>query len=129
MIDQLIESEARLSAFLDASPFGIMVVDQTFHIVYVNKATCLVSGYSAVELIGQHMYILMPKEQRKGHVKHEKAYLENPYILDRVGERNTRPRILHRDGSQIPVELSVAPVNFEGQKLFYASIRQLEVRK
>lgn len=126
MIEELIEKEERYEIFLNASPFGIMVVDQTFHIVFVNKATEKLSGYSASELLGEHMHILMPESDRKGHVKHEIEYLKRPFILDRIGNHGARPRLLHKNGEEIPVELSLAPVNLDGKKLFYASIRLLE---
>lgn len=125
MIDILIEREEKYEIFLHASPFGIMVVDKTFHIVFVNKVVETLSGWKMSELLGKHMYILMPERTRVGHHVHEKQYLARPFVLERINddENLPRPTILRKDGTEVPVELSVAPVEVQGQTLFYASVR------
>lgn len=123
MIDELIESEQKYETFLNSSPWGILVVDQTFHIVFANKRLELMSGYSVKEMRGQHLHMLMPKEDRKVHVKHEKEYVKNPH--ERQGNHGLKPRILHRDGHIIPVEISLSPTKIDGKTFFFASIRSI----
>lgn len=124
MIEELIEREQRYEVFLNASPWGILVVDQTFHIVYINRTLERMSGYSVSELAGQHLHTLLPKEDRKTHAKHEKAYVKNPY--DRQGNHGLKPRLLCKDGDIKPVEISISPTRIDGKSFFFASIRPLE---
>lgn len=124
MIEELIEREQRYEVFLNASPWGILVVDQTFHIVYINRTLERMSGYSVSELQGQHMHTLMPKDDRKVHTQREKEYIKSPY--DRQGNHGLRPRILCKDGGIVPIEVSISPTRIEGKAFFFASIRPLE---
>lgn len=123
MIDELLDREERYEVFLNASPWGILVVDQTFHIVFLNKAFETMSGYNLLELTGQHLHKIMPKEQRKKHVKHEKAYVKNP--VDRMGNHGFKPLILTKDGKEVPVEISLSPTRIKGKQFFFASIREI----
>lgn len=124
MIEELMDREQKYQIFLDASPWGILVVDQTFHIVFINKTFERMSGYSVGELVGQHLHVVMPKEDRKIHEKHEKTYVVNP--VDRVGNHGLNPRILCKNGSIVDVEISLSPTRIEGKGFFFASIRYRE---
>lgn len=122
MIEELMDREQRYQIFLDASPWGILVVDQTFHIVYVNKTFERMSGYAVGELSGKHLHFVMPKEDHKIHEKHERKYLQNP--VDRVGNHGLNPRILCKSGAIVEVEISISPTRIEGKGFFFASIRE-----
>lgn len=124
MIEQLIDREEQFDAFLNASPWGIVVVDVTFHIVYANRRFCELSGYDRRDLLGQHIQFVMPKEDRKKHTKHEKAYVKAPH--HRTGNHGLKPRILTKDGRLIDVEISIAPTRVQGQRMFFASIREID---
>lgn len=124
MIEELIDREEQFDAFLNAPPWGILVVDVTFHIVYANKKLCEISRYEKADLIGQHVQFLIPKEDRKKHTKHEKAYVKNPH--NRTGNHGLKPRILRKDGSLVDVEISISPTRVHGQRMFFASIREID---
>lgn len=124
MIEELIDREEQYDAFLAASPWGILVVDITFHIVYANKRLLDMTGYSFRELIGQHLHMIMPKEDRKMHVKHEKEYIKQPH--HRTGNHGLRPRVLRKDGTVFDVEISISPTVVRGRKMFFASVRELD---
>jgi PAS domain S-box-containing protein len=124
MIDELLDREERYEVFLNASPWGILVVDQTFHIVYINKTLERMSGYSISELIGEHVHKLMPKPIRKAHVKHEKEYVKNP--VERIGNHGFKPMLLTKSGHETPVEISLSPTRIQGKAFFFASIRELQ---
>lgn len=124
MIEDLMESEQRHRIFLDASPWGILVVDKTFHIVYVNRTFERMSGYAVGEVTGQHLHMVMPKSDHKVHEKHEKAYVLNP--VDRVGNHGLNPRLLCKSGNILDVEISISPTKIEGKDFFFASIREKE---
>jgi PAS domain S-box-containing protein len=123
LLDRIGEQEERYQAFLDASPWGILVVDKTFHIVYMNKTLERMSGQSHHELRGQHLHALIPQEDRQVHTQREKEYIAHPAV--REGNHGFRPRLLHKDGHVIPVEISLAPTKVQGKTYYFASIRHL----
>ena len=121
---ELIDREERYEIFLDASPWGILVSDKTFRIVYANKTLQLMSGYSLNEMLGEHIQKLMPRSDRKVHTVHEKKYIKSPH--QRQGNHGLHPKILSKYGIEIPVEISLSPTKVQGQTYFFASIRPLE---
>src|SRR6476620_11625108 len=96
MIEELIDRNERYEIFLDCSPWGIIVVDQTFHIVYINKTFERMSGYAMHELHGRHLHILLPKDDAKKHTAHEKDYIKNP--TNRLGNHGLDPKLLCKNG-------------------------------
>lgn len=122
MVEELISREEKYSIFLNASPWGILVVDQTFHIVFVNKTFERMSGYVVEELMGRHLHYVMPKSDRKVHTQHEIEYIKAPY--DRIGNHGLNPRILCKGGEIVEVEISISPTRIGGKGFFFASIRE-----
>lgn len=123
-IEAIMQREETLEIFLDASPWGILVVDQTFHIAFINKTLERMSGYRSSELIGRHLHDLMPEADRSKHIEHEKKYIKKPHA--RQGNHGLKPRILRHDGTTLDVEISLSPTTIHGQKYFFASIRTLD---
>lgn len=124
LIDKIGAKEEKYRAILDASPWGILVVDQTFHIVFTNESFERMSGYRVDELVSKNMGMLIPERHKTIHKKHEKAYVKNPY--SRLGNHGYQPILLTKFGSELPVEISLSPARVEGQQLFFASVRPLE---
>ena len=122
-VDEIMLREENLSAFLDASPWGILVVDKTFKIVYINKTLERISGYRYTEVLGMSMHVLMPKADGKNHVKHEKAYLKNPQ--PREGNHGNHPVILTKARRTIDVEISLGIAQVREITYYFASIRPI----
>ncbi len=89
-----------LMAFLEAAPDALVVVDARGAITIVNGLTERMFGFSREELIGQSIEILVP---------------------DRSGRR--------KDGTQFPVEISLAPLQTESGLFVSAAIRDISERK
>ncbi len=96
-------------------------------IIQVNSQTEAMFGYTRDELIGQSIEMLVPERQRPHHDQHRAQYHERPKIrrmgtgLDLFGRR--------RDGSEIPVEISLSPVSHEGGTIVLSAIRDISDRK
>lgn len=124
LIDRLIRQDEMHEMFLDASPWGILVVDKTFHVVYMNRRLEHMTGYTLNEMLGESMHTLLPPEDHKAHRAREKAYVKAPH--SRTGNHGLKPRLLHKNGGIINVEISISPTKVHGQTMFFASIRPLE---
>lgn len=121
LIEKITEREHYYEAFLDASPWGILVVDESYRIVYINTAMEEISGYTLAEIDGEHLHILIPPETRKKHQEHEKEYSTNPRI--RYGDHPFTPEVLMKSGGTCPVEISLAPAVVKGETYYFASVR------
>lgn len=82
------------------------------------------TGYSLNDMVGQSMHILLPEEDRAKHVPHEKTYIKNPHA--RSGNHGLRPRLKHKNGTIVDVEISLAPSKVHGKTFYFASIRPIE---
>jgi PAS domain S-box-containing protein len=104
-IDQLFE----LRQIVDAAPDGIFSVDADHSIRFVNPKIAEMFGYHAEELIHRNIEILIPEPFREQHRKHEVDYLTTPRTQSMAALTNLLGR--RRDGSLIPIELSLSPVH------------------
>lgn len=119
--------EAKFRGLLESAPDGIVVVDTQGKIVIVNSQTEKMFGYSREELIGKSVEILVPDQFREGHVGLRQRYTQNP---------NTRPmgagRALsgrRKDGSEIPIEISLSPLETEQGTLITSIVRDITDRR
>ena len=123
-IDYLIKKEEALEKFLDASPWGMIAVNEKFEIRYVNTRFEKMSGYTSDELIGKSLHVLMPKADRKAHVAHEKEYIKAPH--EREGNHGLKPLLLCKDGTLLRVEISLGVSEVEGKEYYFASLRRFD---
>ena len=119
--------EALFRAVVEAALDAIIVIDRSGAIRSVNQATKRIFGYSAAELAGRNVRMLMPEPHRGEH----DSYLAN-YL--RTGEkkiigigREVAGR--RKDGTIFPMDLSVSEAKVEGEAIFVGIIRDISERK
>ena len=124
---ELINSQRRLSAVLDAVGEGIITIDSTSTIVMVNQEVQSIWGYGQQELIGNQLHILMPEKYRPSHSAGVKRYLETgvAHVLGKRLELEGQKK----DGSNFPLELRIKEMRV-GERLFFtAAVRDITERK
>ncbi len=112
---------------LESAPDAMIITDASGAIVFASRQACALLGYGADELDGIRIEQLMPERFRSMHIRHRAQF---------TAERRARPlgtalelRALRRDGSEFPVEISLSPVDHEGQALTVAAIRDVTERR
>jgi PAS domain S-box-containing protein len=117
----------RTDAILDVAPDGIVTIDESGRIEFVNPAIVEIFGIEARDLIGKNVSVLMPTPfdvEHDGYLDHYRRTGERK-ILGRGREVMAR----HQDGTAFPIELSVSEV-FEGpRRLFTGTIRDIRDRR
>ena len=120
-------SEARLVSVLDTAVDGIVVMDDHARIILFNKACETLFGYSAEEVRGRNVKVLMPSDYADAHDGYLKHYLETgEKRIIGIG-REVRGR--HRDGTVFPIELSVGETATPEGRQFIGILRDLRHRK
>jgi PAS domain S-box-containing protein len=122
-----IRAERRFRELLEAAPDAILEVDASGSIVLVNAAAETLSGYSRSELLGQPMEILTPEELRGRHAGHRAAYWAHPAVRSMGSGLDLHLQC--KDGGRVPVEISLSPVNYEGEMRVTAIVRDITERK
>jgi PAS domain S-box-containing protein len=121
------ESAARLGAVVDTAVDGVILIDAQGLIMKFNPACEKLFNYSAVEVIGQNVRMLMPAPYRSEHDGYLTNYLtsgEKKIIgigREVVGQR--------KDGSTFPMDLSVGEAKQDGESIFVGIIHDLTSRK
>lgn len=100
-------SSDEYQAIFDASPDGILVVDQAGIIRAANPRVEELFGWSADELRGQSVDILVPHSVGPSHQAHRARFVADPH--NRPMGVGLDLRGLRKDGTTFPVEISLSP--------------------
>jgi two-component system sensor kinase FixL len=120
-------SEARWRAIVQSAVDAIIVIDSRGRIEAFNPAAERLFGYAEREAIGQNVSLLMSPPYRDEHDGY----------LDRY-QRDGDARVIgigreipgrHRDGTIIPLHLSVGEMLVDGERKFTGMLHDLSVRK
>jgi PAS domain S-box-containing protein len=115
------EQEFRLIA--DASPDAVITIDETSTVIFANPAIRDLLGYAPDELIGQSLTMIMPESLRPKHHAGIQRYNE-------TGERRLDwNKIilpgLHKDGSQLQLQVAFGQFWRGGKRVFTGFLRQI----
>jgi PAS domain S-box-containing protein len=112
---------------VDAAPDGVSVCDQDGRIVLVNAEVERMFGYRRDELTGQRVDVLVPDRARSMHGHHVASYTGAPRLRPMgIGMELTGRR---KDGSELPVEISLSPIQTGHGLLVTAGIRDVTERR
>ena len=91
--EALRESEEKYSSYVENAPDGVFVVDEKGHFLEVNKAACLITGFTKEELLQMSIPDLLPKESLEAGIAHFKTVSE-------MGVSKGEFQFKHKDGSK-----------------------------
>jgi len=112
---------------LESAPDAVVIVAPDGRIVVANAQAESLFGYKREELLQAPVEMLMPERFRLEHPQHREAFLRNPTFRP-VGDR-LELTALHKDGKEIPVEISISLVHRDEKLLVTAAIRDITRRK
>src|SRR3989344_3810002 len=125
--DTLRKNEERFRNVIDATPNGLLMVDQVGKIVLCNSQFENQFGYHRDEVIGQRMEFLVPKKYRQSHPEQRSAFMKTP-VARQMGEGRDLYG-LRKDGTEIPVEIGLNPLITDEGTFVLASIVDITKRK
>ena len=109
---------------LQSSSDATVVTDGGGEIVFVNREAEQLFGYTAAEMIGQPVEILIPEGQRNGHAQMRRGYGKKPHarpMLSGLVLRGCR-----KNGSHFRAEIALMPVKTENGMLVASTVRALQ---
>jgi two-component system sensor histidine kinase/response regulator len=109
-------SESRLRAVVDTAVDGIVMIDGHGIVKSFNGAAEKMLGWSASQVIGQNIRMLMPEPHQSSH----DSYLDNHLQTGRtriIGQ-GREVEALAKDGRLVPIRLAVGRVHLQDEALF-----------
>ncbi|MGE0448198.1 MAG: PAS domain S-box protein [Vicinamibacterales bacterium] len=123
--DSLAATE-RLRSVIDSAVDGIIVIDPSGRVESVNPAAERLFGYSAAEVVGRNVSMLMPSPFHEEHDGYLQRYLSTGEArIIGIGREVTG---LRRDGTTFPLHLSVGELTVDGARRFTGILHDLSNR-
>lgn len=118
----MVELDHFAEAFLEAAPDAVLAVDDSGHIILVNVQAEMLLGVARQDLWGQPLESLL-SDRREPAVPGSRSArrASTPHSVELSARR--------RDGSWIPVEVSLAPVTIDHRPYSIAILRDLTERR
>ena len=121
------ESEARQGAILEAAHDAIVTMDHALNIREFNPAAEQMFGYARLGVLGRNVEMLLPPADRREQLRALNEYLttgRGPFAGRQVELRGRRA-----DGTEFPVELTVARVGIDTRAVLTGFVRDITERR
>ena len=120
------ESETRYRLVSETAQDAIFTMNERGEITFCNRAVERILGYTSEELLGRPMDVIIPERLRESHRRGVDRYL-------RTGEKHipwtgVELPALHKDGHEIPCEISFGEWREDGRHLFTGFVRDITER-
>ena len=124
---ELHDAAARLRGIVETAVDGIITIDHRGIVETINPAAERIFGYSASEVIGRNVSVLMPEPYRSEH----DGYIEHYH---KTGERRIigigrEVRGRRKDGTEFPMDLAVSATDVGQRGIFTGLVRDITERK
>lgn len=111
----------------EGAPDGCLVVGEDGTIRDANHEAERMFGYARDELIGQPVEILVPEALEATHARHREGYLRAP--SKRPMGIGLELRAVRRDGTELPVEIGLSPVETPAGRFVLAVVHDITERR
>lgn len=121
------DSGDQLRALVNSAMDAIVTVDSNFHVAVFNPAAQRMFGYSEEQVSGKSLDRLLPERFRLKHAKNLRAFGSSG-VSARMKEAHMDITGLRADGTEFPVESSIAQMTIDGKAMFTAILRDVGER-
>jgi PAS domain S-box-containing protein len=122
-----LESEARQGAILEAANDAIVTMDQQLNIREFNPAAERMFGYKRLDILGRNVALLLPPDDRQRQVTALNQYMNQG--RGPLAGRQTELHALKADGTEFPVELTVARIGADTRAVLTGFVRDITERR
>lgn len=122
------DSEQMFARLLDSSNDAVVAMDEAGLTMGWNRSAESMFGWKASEVIGRRLSeFLIPPEHRAAHEAGRLRILAGGE--SKVLNRRIELEAMRADGSRVPIELSIWPVELQSRTVFGAFVRDITLRK
>ncbi|MBP8306938.1 MAG: PAS domain S-box protein [Burkholderiaceae bacterium] len=126
-ISERMALEWAFRGLFDASPYGLVIVDDDGNIAMVNRELAESLGHQAIALVGRPLECLLPDRHRPQHG----ALMASYHVSgeSRMMGHGRDLTALHADGTELPVEIGLSRVRWQRKTMTLAAVSDISVRK
>ena len=121
------KTDQRFRELLEAAPDAMVIVDRNAEMVLVNLQAVNLFGWRREELLGQKIAMLLPERFRSKHSEFVRGFFAQPHAL--AMGRGRELFGLRKDGSEVPLEISLSPLQTAEGTVVISAIRDITERK
>ena len=122
-----LESEARQGAILEAAHDAIVTMDPNLNIREFNPAAEQMFGHRRTDILGRGVELLVPSADRQTQLDALKQYMETGG--GPLSARRLELTAIRADGTEFPVELTVARMRGDSRAVVIGFIRDITERR
>ncbi|MGH7690922.1 MAG: PAS domain S-box protein, partial [Gemmatimonadaceae bacterium] len=105
-----------LADIIGISSDAIICTGSDHRIIYFNDGAVRIFGYTADEVMGRPLEMLLPASVRTEHSRHVERFVDSPVTARRMGERQEISG-LRKNGEEFPAEAAIAKLR-SGTEVF-----------
>ncbi len=124
---EMVSVQTQYERLLESAPDAMLFVNGGGRIVTINAQLEHLFGYNEQELVGENLDILIPERFHKEHRTKLSSYFSNPRSRPMGSGLEINAR--RKDGTEFPADISLSPLDTDGEMLAIASIRDITERR
>lgn len=115
-------AEQKFRTIVESAPDALVIADNQGRIELLNSRAEVLFGYTASEIIGQPVEVLMPEHFKKNNPDKKNSFTDTNYSRP-VG--NLILEAVRKDGSEFPTDVSLSPLKTVDGLLIAAAFRDI----
>jgi PAS domain S-box-containing protein len=122
--EQLEKSELRNTAILRAALDCVISIDSAGRVIEFNPAAERAFGYTRAQALGRDVAtLIIPPRMRAAHCAGLLRYIRTREAV--LANNRVQVAAMRSDGTEFPAELTVTPVDLQGETIFTAYLRDI----
>lgn len=107
---------------------AVICVDDEMRITFFNEGATAIFGWTADELLGRPIDILIPSRVHSAHREHMERFGRSSGSARLMGQRSDVAGV-RKDGTEFPAEASIAHIEHDGGRSYSVVLRDITERK
>jgi PAS domain S-box-containing protein len=97
-----------LARILEVLPDGVLVIDESGTVRFMNAQAELIFAYPRQDVLGNQLEMLLPDAVRDRHVQHRRAFFADPRVRPMGLGHDLKG--LRRTGEEVALEINLSPI-------------------
>ena len=112
---------------VEAAPSAMVLIGRDGRITMVNRQAVVLFGHTRDEMVGQPIEMLIPERFRAQHPTQRDQFFQAPQFRAMGGQRELFG--LRKDGTEVPIEVGLSPIESFAGTFALASIVDISIRR